>query len=273
MERLQRNLNRILEIQYQVEDIMHDRQHKSFNVLSLLLDQCKDELEALVAEEVGEGPVTERISNRIVEIFGSKDRKISEISLHKYVKKRLKTLQAQLSHRQIKIDTDIKPVPSIWLPPDVLQKIVDGLIKNAAENTPDEGSMEIRVQKKGTGSELVVSDRGIGIAKDNQKRIFEGFFSTQETMAYSSKRPFDFNAGGKGADLFRMRIFGEKYGFKISMKSWRCRFIPKKDDVCPGIISKCDFCKDESDCYKSGGTAVKVFFPSSMGGSARKNKG
>ncbi|MCP4680887.1 MAG: PAS domain S-box protein, partial [Desulfobacterales bacterium] len=273
MERLQRNLNRILEIQYQVEDIMQDRQHKSFNVLSLLLDQCKDELEALVAGEVGEGPVTERISNRIVEIFGSKDRKISAISLHKYVKERLETLQAKLSHRLIKITTNFKPVPSIWLPPDVLQKIVDGLIKNAVENTPDEGSIEIKVQKKGGGSELVVSDRGIGIAKDNQKRIFEGFFSTQETMAYSSKRPFDFNAGGKGADLFRMKVFGEKYGFKISMKSWRCRFIPKKDDICPGVISECNFCKDVKDCYKSGGTVVNVFFPLSIGGSVREDKG
>ena len=35
--------------------------------------------------------------------------------------------------------------------------------------------------------------------------------------AYSSKRAFDFNAGGKGADLLRMKIFAERYGFKIKM--------------------------------------------------------
>ena len=34
--------------------------------------------------------------------------------------------------------------------------------------------------------------------------ISEGFFTTQDTMAYSSKKPFDFNAGGKGADLLRI---------------------------------------------------------------------
>ncbi len=272
MERLQRNLNRILEIQYQVEDIMEDRQHKAFNVLSLLLDECKDELEALVAEEAGEGPIIDRIGNRIEEIFGNKDRKISEINLNKYVKERFEKLKPQFSHRLIEITTNIESVPSIWLPPDVLQKVIDGLVKNAVENTPDEGSMEIIVRKKGMGSELVVADHGVGITEDNQKRIVEGFFSTQETMAYSSKRPFDFNAGGKGADLFRMKIFSEKYGFKIIMKSSRCRFILKKDDICPGTISECVFCKDESDCYQSGGTAVTVFFPSSIGVSERTDE-
>jgi len=51
----------------------------------------------------------------------------------------------------------------------------------------------------------VVHDYGVGIIEDAQKRIFEGFLSTQDTMAYSSKRAFDFNAGGKGADLLRMK--------------------------------------------------------------------
>ena len=48
---------------------------------------------------------------------------------------------------------------------------------------------------------LVVHDYGVGITAENQKHIFEGFFVTRDTMAYSSQRPFDFNAGGKGADL------------------------------------------------------------------------
>ena len=103
------------------------------------------------------------------------------------------------------------------MPVDVLRKVVDGLIRNAVEATPDEGKIEVVVQKRGGGTELVVTDCGIGITEENQSRIFEGFFTTQETMSYSSKRPFDFNAGGKGADLLRMKIFAERYGFRIGM--------------------------------------------------------
>ena len=40
-------------------------------------------------------------------------------------------------------------------------------------------------------------DYGVGITEDAQRRIFEGFFTTQDTMAYSSKRPFDFIPAAK----------------------------------------------------------------------------
>ena len=147
------------------------------------------------------------------------------------------------------------------MPLDPLQKITDGLIKNAIENTPDEGKIEIIVREKEGGTELVVHDYGVGIIEDNQRRIFEGFFATQDTMAYSSKRAFDFNAGGKGADLLRMKIFSERYNFKIEMTSSRCRFIPEETDLCPGRISKCTFCTNKEDCYRSGETTFSIHFP------------
>jgi len=85
---------------------------------------------------------------------------------------------------------------------------------------------------------------------------------TQETMNYSTKQEFDFNAGGKGADLLRMKIFSERYGFKIDIASTRCGYIPFDKDICPGNILKCDFCKEKRDCYASGGTTFTIFFPS-----------
>lgn len=108
---------------------------------------------------------------------------------------------------------------------------------------------------------MTVHDYGVGITEESQERIFEGFFSTQRTMDYSSKRPFDFNAGGKGADLLRMKIFSEKYNFNIDLSSTRCRYIPKRDDYCPGRISDCRFCKEKKDCYESGETMATVSFP------------
>jgi signal transduction histidine kinase len=136
-----------------------------------------------------------------------------------------------------------------------------GLVRNAVENTPDEGRIEIRVRSKGQGTEFMVHDYGVGITLDHQKRIFEGFFTTQETLDYSTKRPYDFNAGGKGADLLRMKIFSERYGFRIAMSSKRCPFKPDKADVCPGRISQCGLCKAGGGCHEFGGTIFTVFFP------------
>ncbi len=261
IERGQRNLQRILEIQYEVDDIMQDRQYKTYDTFSLIFDECADELEALIAEEVGEGKAITRVRKRIEKIFGPKDAIPEKMQLTEYVQERLKDLKSLSSHRKLEIISRFEPALPIYMPRDPLKKVIDGIVKNAIENTPDGGKIEVSVHKKEKGAELVVRDYGIGIAKDHQRRIFEGFFPTQETIDYASKAPFDFNAGGKGADLLRMKIFSKRYGFKLDMVSSRCRFIPKASDVCPGKISECRFCTNNENCYDSGGTTFSLYFP------------
>ena len=262
IERGQRNLTRILDMQYQVEDIMREQHYDTHHLLSLLLDECADELEALAAEEVGEGRIVERIKKRIDEIFGPKESRPEEILLDQFVFRAIEEIKPRFSHRKINLKLKLVSTQSICMPVDSLKKLVVGLVKNAIENTPDQGKIEVYTQKKGKGVELVVRDYGVGITTENQRRIFEGFFVTQETLNYSTKQKFDFNAGGKGADLLRMKIFSERYNFKINMVSSRCRYIPLDQDVCPGNILKCDFCKEKKDCYDSGGTIFTIFFPS-----------
>ena len=258
--RAQRNLARVLDIQYQAQDIILDKQYKPYSLLNFLLRECTDELETLIAEETGEGPIIEKLRKHIEQIFGFREIKMQAIALDRYLPNRLETLKSQYGHRNLDIQMDIQFGPKISLPEEVLNKVFDGLVRNAIEATPDEGRIEISVGPKGKGMELMVRDFGVGIIAENQNRIFEGFFSTQETMLYSSKRPFDFNAGGKGADLLRMKIFAERYYFKINMQSSRCRFIPRDIDFCPGKISRCRFCNEKKDCLQSGGTTFSVFF-------------
>ncbi len=261
VERIKRNLNRLLDIQYEVNDIMKDEHSKAYAVFTLLLDECSDELESLLAEYAGEGEVVQKIRARIEELFGPKEAVSKEIHISEAVRERLADLKPKFSHREVEIITYLNPTPPIFIPPEVFGKVFDGLVKNAIENTPDEGKIEIVVERKGLGSLLVVRDYGVGITEAFQRRIFEGFFSTQDTMAYSSKRPFDFNAGGKGADLLRMKIFSERYHFEIQMESTRCRYIPKESDICAGRISECEFCSSKQDCYASGGTTFSLYFP------------
>ena len=261
LSRGKRNLDRIVEIQNQVEDIMRERHYKSHYLLSQMLEECTDELETLFAEEVGEGRLVETIRKRIDKLFAPKEIKPKRIVLNEYVRERIAELKPLFSHRQVDLISHLEKVRPICMPLDPLQKIIDGLVKNAIENTPDESKVEIIVREKEGERELVVHDYGVGIIEDAQKRIFEGFFATQDTMAYSSKRAFDFNAGGKGADLLRMKIFSERYNFKIEMESSRCRFIPEETDLCPGRISDCAFCANVEDCHRSGGSTFSIHFP------------
>lgn len=259
-ERASRNLERILDIQYQVGDIMRDPEYKVHSILSFLLDVCADELEILIAEKTGEGEIVQWIRDRIDEEFGPKESRPDKIDLEGFLMERIEALRPRFSGRRVDILTHVEKAPPICIPSQVLQKVVDGLIRNAIENTPDQGKVDIIVGPRGNGIELKVKDFGVGIPPEDRKRIFEGFFPTQETMNYSSKRPYAFNAGGKGADLLRMKVFSERYGFHIDMESERCRLISEQGQDCPGSIDQCRYCSDTADCHRSGGTAFRLFF-------------
>ncbi|MGE5838527.1 MAG: PAS domain S-box protein [Deltaproteobacteria bacterium] len=263
LERIKRNLERILEIQYEVDDIMEDKPQKTYGLLTLLLEQCAEELASVAAEEIGQEPLFKRIRDHLDRVFGPKEAKPEVLHLDQEVGARLDYLKPLFSHRELEVFTQLNSVPPILLPPEVLHKVIDGLVRNAVENTPDEGRIEVAVQKEGHGALLIVRDYGVGIREEAQKRIFEGFFTTRDPLAYSSKRPFDFNAGGKGADLLRMKIFSERYHFQIHMASTRCKHLPKESDECPGRISLCPMCSKIENCHQSGGTIFTVYFPPS----------
>ncbi len=241
---------------------MQIESYESHQMICHLLDQCTDELESLTAEQMGGESVTECIRERINEIFGLKENIPEEIALDDFIEKTVNATRSDFSHRVLDLNINIDASPKIYIPKDALTKVVKGLIKNAVENTPDEGKIEISVMQSRGRVTIGVHDFGVGILSDHQMRIFEGFFPTQETDFYSSKRPFDFNAGGKGADLLRMKIFSERYGFILDFASERCRYIPSPVDLCPGTISKCRFCTSPDDCFDAGGSTFRVIFSS-----------
>jgi signal transduction histidine kinase len=261
MARAERSLKRLVALQGELEDILKQSQPRNHLNLCRLLDQCSDELEILVAEQAGEGFVVDKVRNRINEIFGCKETAAENIDLNNFLHTTIEKVKPLFEHRHLDVIIDAQPTPPVYIPSDVLEKLIIGLVKNAIENTPDEGRVNLTVKNKKSGIEFLVQDTGVGIVAEHRKRIFEGFFPTQETSSYSSKKPYDFNAGGKGADLLRLKIFSERHNFKLEMSSEKCRHIPLSSDICPGVISRCQFCQSTDDCSLCGGTCFKVVFP------------
>lgn len=261
MTRAKRAFRRLSEVQYEVTDIMKGKKIRTHHFMSNLLNQCADEIEQLFEEETGGGPIVEKIRRRIDALFGFKDAPPVDVQLDRFVSEKLEELRSVSAHRGIDMVLRLEPPPAIRIPLDPLEKVVRGLIRNAVENTPDEGRIEITVGNSKGEVELSVKDYGVGIAEEDQARIFEGFYHTQDTMDYSSGKAFEFNAGGRGADLLRMKIFSEQYGFTLAMTSERCRFIPNANNTCPGRISACGHCTSAEDCHRAGGTTFRVVFP------------
>ncbi len=260
VERASRNLQRLVDMQIEVEDILGNPVARNYHAVSGLIDQCADELEVLVAEQTGDTAVIARVRQRIEEIFGPREAVAEDIVLEEFVREKIKKIEPHFSHRQLELIIDTDRTEVVHIPPEPLEKLVIGLIKNAIENTPDEGKIEVKVKNRDSAVAFAVHDYGVGIIEEHRQRIFEGFFPTQDTMDYSSKSAYDFNAGGKGADLLRLKIFSERFDFKLDMSSSRCRYIPLATDMCPGQISRCQFCKTIEDCHLSGETRFTAVF-------------
>jgi len=262
LNRAQRNLDRLLEMQYQIEDILRAKDFKIYYMLSSLLDACSDELEVLVSENLAEKDIIDRLRRHIQTLFGPHDTPSEEIRLDQFVAEQVEALRPRFAHRACRVETRLSAVTAIWIPRDVLGKILEGLIRNAVENTPDSGRITVSVRSGEIGPELEVKDSGIGISEENQQLLFENYFTAYDTMQYSSRSPYDFGAGGKGFDLLRMRIFSERYHFKLNMSSKRCRLIPGDTKDCPGNVAACVQDGQTAECLESGGTTVTVqFYP------------
>jgi signal transduction histidine kinase len=182
------------------------------------------------------------------------------IPLLPFAEQVLKKIKQRAAHRDIHFYLEGPKGYCVSIDPRILGDVLEGLLKNGVENTPDEGMIRILLEQKDQRLLLKVQDFGIGITEENQKSIFDGLFHTQETELYTSKRPYEFNAGGKGLDLLRMKVYGRRFGFDLSMESRRCTHVPTDRDLCPGRISACHNCERPEDCFTSGGTTFCISF-------------
>jgi signal transduction histidine kinase len=186
---------------------------------------------------------------------------LQSILLFPYVQKTLEMVKQKSHYRQILYMVEGRKDINVLSDSGVLREVLEGLLKNAIENTPDEGMICIMLEQTGKRALVRVQDFGIGITEANQTYIFDGFFTTQETDLYSSRKPYDFSAGGKGLELLRMKVYGERFGFEMWMESRRCLHLPTDQDLCPGKISLCRYCREVQDCLSSGGSTFFVSLP------------
>jgi two-component system phosphate regulon sensor histidine kinase PhoR len=169
-------------------------------------------------------------------------------------------LRKKSAHRQVSLLTRLEAIETDIIDPNMLEQILRTLVKNAVENTPDGGEVIISLAHPPSGILLQVRDHGVGITASDREFIFDAFYHTQETEQYSTRKPFDFNAGGKGLELLYLKILSEEGAFDISFESRRCYYLSTRLDQCGGKISSCPYISDLEGCKKSGGTTFSVLF-------------
>lgn len=172
----------------------------------------------------------------------------------------LDEIRGESSHRSVEIVPRLEPLETAFVDPGVFKKVLGTLLKNAIENTPDEGKVVVSLKKDPLGLVLKVSDQGVGIPEADRAFVFEAFHHTQDTDHYSTKSPYDFDAGGKGLELMQLKILADEGCFDIWFESQRCRYLAINGGKCTGGISSCEHITDPEGCAQSGGTTFYVLF-------------
>jgi PAS domain S-box-containing protein len=113
---------------------------------------------------------------------------------------------AALAGSPLRLDAP-RPVQGNW-DPGRIEQIADALIANALKYGRGR-PIEIRVEADGIVARLVVRDQGIGIAKEDQARIFERFERAASARHY----------GGLGLGLWIVRQVVEAHGGRIGVAS------------------------------------------------------
>ena len=263
VDRGRRQLGRLLDLQGKINDILNQQPVREQRQLLNIIENAADLVEEFREERP---PVRAEILGFIAEqlhlLFTVEKGHSEKVHLATFFREILQEARSAMdSSRQLDFREVLDESLELWIERPILRKVLSGLLKNAMENTPDEGIIELCAEKKEELIHLEVRDYGVGVTDINSELIFGGFFHTQDTDLYSSKRPYQFNAGGAGADLLRMKVFSERYGFSVDFQTKRCPFIPADTDLCPGRISDCSFVSDRQGCLTTGGSAFSVNFP------------
>jgi len=263
-ERIFRNLDRLKIVEKQVGHIVEEKEYPQRETVSAFLDNLSDLLDIQSEEEPWLADAIDALKRKMDELFPRKIEKQEGVAVTAAFQAAQSRVELMTSDRTLDIEFEPPEPVMIRMQPQIMMSVIGGVIRNAVENTPDQGKIVIRGEKVESGYRITIRDHGVGIPEGEQANIFEGFYPVQQADLYSSGSRYAFNAGGTGTDLLKIKIFSERFGFKIRFKSTRCSCIPTVRDTCPGVISKCSCCEKVEDCLNNGGTEFVIEIPSEL---------
>jgi two-component system phosphate regulon sensor histidine kinase PhoR len=157
----------------------------------------------LLVEEVLQSAVFDR---------GEFKLKIETIELNKLLKEVIDKIQIQVKEKNGKLSTIIAD-DTIFVQGDRvhLANVLYNLIDNANKYSKENPEITVLLEKTGDRAKISVSDKGIGISKENQNRIFEKLYRVPTGNIHDVK--------GFGLGLSYVKIVLEKLGGSITLKS------------------------------------------------------
>jgi signal transduction histidine kinase len=110
---------------------------------------------------------------------------------------------------EVEVDDDL---PRVTADKEALAQALLNLVNNALKYTRDEKYLKLAVSRRGAGAIAIsVTDRGIGVAKGEQDKIFEKFYRAEDSLVHETK--------GSGLGLSLVKHIMEAHGGSVEVES------------------------------------------------------
>jgi signal transduction histidine kinase len=138
--------------------------------------------------------------------------KLKEIDLHDSIEKACTAINMIIKDKKGTLEMHLKATNSLYkVDPTHFSNIITNLLENGIKYSNGAPHIKVETNDYAGGISISVTDRGIGIAKKYQERIFDRFFRVQQGDIHNTK--------GFGLGLYYVRRVVEAHGGTIKVQS------------------------------------------------------
>ena len=168
------------------------------------LDMAHGELQRL-------GAMVDEILRSSTEKFATAELRLEECNVAKMVERVVKSLDMRYASRNVEWSVDVEEGCVVVADAFYLEGALSALVDNAIKYSSDSPKVKICGAERNGYTYVSVEDRGIGIPRKEQKRIFDKFYRITTGDKYSTS--------GYGIGLYFVRSIVERHGGSVSLTS------------------------------------------------------
>ena len=143
---------------------------------------------------------------------GRKEYDFRETDIAELVRNTLDSYRYQIEQQGFALEEQIDPgIPAVKVDREAIARALVNLVNNALKYSDSEKFLRVRLYRDQGVLKLEVSDRGIGIERHEQARIFEKFYRTCDPLVHNTK--------GSGLGLSLVRHITQAHGGDVEVES------------------------------------------------------
>jgi two-component system phosphate regulon sensor histidine kinase PhoR len=136
----------------------------------------------------------------------------AEGQLEEVIERALDVFRHRLEKEKLRLRTEIESnLPPVRMDEGAMTLVLLNLVDNAVKYASDGGEVSVRLRRVPGAVALSIADRGPGIARDEQRRIFERFYRAENARAR--------NVRGSGIGLALVKHIAEAHGGRVEVES------------------------------------------------------